>query len=141
MALQADVGQADSFAFVTCKSLPSIRCLCSTVLLSLPLLLNACSAIVFKEGGCLAYCLQPCLSTCSLCHPLLVVNATGGEGFLHTLHISSMVHLFLIAHGQFTIQQELWQTVGSILETCPTQCHCILRSLALMQVTSVMSMT
>ena len=60
-----DMGKADSVAFDTHKSLPSTRCLCDTALPSSSLLLNASSAIFFKEEGCLAYSLLPCLSVSS----------------------------------------------------------------------------
>ena len=48
---QASVEQVDSVAFVTCKSLPIVGCLFITALLSLPLLPDASSTIVFKEEG------------------------------------------------------------------------------------------
>ena len=93
---------------------PAIRCLCDTILPSLPLFLNASSAIALQRGrlpGVLS-ALQ-CLSVSQpVHHPLSVVNATEGEGFLQrTLYLSHSAPSFAIAHCQFTIQQELWQAV------------------------------
>ena len=142
MAFRANAGQADSVAFVTRKSPPSIGNLCNTALQSFPLLLNACSTVVFKEGGCLTYCLLPCLLVSSVHHPLSMVNAAGGEGFS-----SESLYLFHIGHClQYPVNsspysRDFGRQWSSILVTCPSQCSCILRSLASILGTSAMSRT